>query len=1059
MFSKKKKFSKCPLSFPLPDLIAFQIESYKKFLKESLKELFQEFFPIKDYTEKAYDLHFIGYALGDLKYKTPLEARMENDSFGRPLRVKFRLINKILGKEEEGEVFFCEMPEITERGTFVVNGVERVCVSQLMRSPGVFFVLSFKKSERRFFGAKIIPARGAWIELDTDSQGVIWAKIDKRRRIPASALLRAFGCESNEEILEIFEKERQEGEIDYIEETLKKDKTKSQIEAQIEIFRSLRPGELPTKENAKTFFENLFFNYARYNLSEVGRWRMQYRLNRPFKEPISRKDRFLKKEDLIEVIKEIIRLNNDPLAEPDNIDHLGCRRVRRIGELLEMRLRLGMMRMERQIKNRMSIVKPEEASLKNIVYPKPFASQVREFFMLFSLSQFMDNTNPLSELEHKRRLSAMGPGGLTRERAGFEVRDVQPSHYGRICPIQTPEGKNVGLVVHLDLYSRFNKFGFLETPYFKVEKHKVTNKIEYLNAYEEENTIIASAAEVEGKEKEIKKKRVEARVKGRPSIVSSKEIKYVDVSPQQILSVSSSLIPFLERDDANRALMGSNMQRQAVPLIKSEPPLVATGFEKVVAENSRLLVEAKEEGKVLEVDGKRIVISEKGGKKKEYLLQNFVRTNQFTTVHQKPLVKKGEYVKKGKVLVESYGISQGQIGLGKNLLCAFMPWRGYNYEDAIIVSERLLKEDTFTSCHIENFSCDVTETKLGPEITTNDIPNVSERKLRNLDENGFPIEGAEMEAGDILVGKISPKGEEELSPEEVLLRKIFGEEAKEIKDTSLYLPHGKRGKVIRVKVFKRKKGSLLEPGVIKRIQVEIGYLRRLTVGDKLAGRHGNKGVIAKILPEEDMPFLEDGRPVDIVLNPLSVASRMNLGQIYETHLGFAAKKLGYQAICPPFDGASEGEIKEELKKAGLPEDGKVKLYDGRTGLPFKEKVTVGVIYMMKLIHMVEDKIHARAIGPYSLITQQPLGGKALYGGQRFGEMEVWALEGYGAAYSLQEMLTIKSDDVLGRTNAYETIIRGKEIEQPRVPSSFNVLVCELRSLGLNIQKIKKKYKK
>jgi DNA-directed RNA polymerase subunit beta len=1048
---KKKNFGKYSFKFDYPDLVEFQISSFDDFVSNKLNKLFADFSPIKDYSEKEFELHF-----KDFKFETPKlnakEAKENNLSFEAPLKVRCSLKIKSIGEERENEVYFCDFPMITERGTFVLNGVERVLVSQLIRSPGVFFTANFFYGQK-FFGAKVIPNRGAWLEIETDHNGILWIKIDRKRRVPATTLLRFFELQSDEEIINTFSKDMDGAPVNYIEETLKKDFTKNRDEAIIEIYGHLRPGDLATLENAETYLKGMFFNYQRYDLSEVGRWRMRQRLNMEGQEKITREDLLLTKEDIIATIKEIIRLNKDPEAQPDNIDHLGNRRIRTLAELLEARLRVGMLRMERIIKDRMSTVDLEEAEPRSIINPRPFSSQVKEFFTLSQLSQFMDNQNPLAELEHKRRLSAMGPGGLTRERARFDVRDVQPSHYGRICPIQTPEGQNVGLISHLALFSKLNQLGFLETPYFKVKDGKITSQAEYLNAYEEEKYVIAPATTKQDDKGVIKEKLVEARIGSKPGVIESKKVEYIDISPQQILSTASALIPFLEHDDANRALMGSNMQRQAVPCLNPEPPLVATGAEEKVARDSGQIVIAEDDGTIKEVDSTKIVLKTKKGDIEHGLL-NYVRSNQYTAIHQKAVVNKGDKVKKGDILCDAASISEGQVALGKNLLCAFIPWRGANYEDALVISERVLKQDLFTSLHIEDFTCDARETKLGPEITTNDIPNVSEEKLRNLDSDGIIRIGAEVEAGDILVGKISPKGKEELTPEEMLLKKIFGEESQEIKDTSLVLSHGKRGKVIRVQVFEREKGDLLEPGVIKKIHVEIAYLRKISVGDKLAGRHGNKGVIAKVLSPAEMPFLEDGTPVDIIFNPLSVASRMNIGQIFEIHLGFAANKLGYQAICPAFDGPTEQDIKDELVKAGFSEDGKSTLYDGKTGMAFDSKITVGYMYVLKLIHMVEDKIHMRSIGPYSLITQQPLGGKAQFGGQRFGEMEVWALEGYGAAHTLQEMLTIKSDDVPGRAETYESIVKGEEIKTPHIPSSFNVLVSELKSLGLDIEVIK-----
>ncbi|MBM3257986.1 MAG: DNA-directed RNA polymerase subunit beta [Candidatus Nealsonbacteria bacterium] len=848
------------------------------------------------------------------------------------------------------------------------------------------------------------------------------------------------------------------GEIKYIEETLKRDTAHSQAEAFVEIYQRLRPGDLATPDTARELIENMFFNFERYDLSKVGRWRMSQRLpsqpqkSKKTEEEIKVQDRVLKLEDVVSVIKEIIRLNNTPGSQPDQIDHLGNRRVRTLNELLQNRLRVGLMRMERIIKDRMSTLDVFTLTPTQLINPRPFMAVVKEFFTSSQLSQFMDNENPLAELEHKRRLSSTGPGGLTRERAGFEVRDVQPSHYGRICPIQTPEGPNIGLVGHMASFPRINQYGFLETPYFKVDKRRITSEIRYLNAYEEEKYNIASGAVPIDNKGYIIPEKVEARIKGEAGVIDRDKIDFIDVSSEQSVSIATSCIPFLQNDDANRALMGSNMQRQSVPLFNPAPPLVSTGVERKVALDSGQVIVAEDEGTVSDVDANHIVIRLKGGSKsKTYHLKTFIRTNQYTCFHQKPIVKKGKIVKKGDILTDGGSIAQGSLALGQNILVAFMPWRGGNFEDSIIISERLVKDDAYTSIHIESFACDVRETKLGPELTTSDIPNVSEEKLKDLDEEGIIRIGAEVGPNDILVGKISPKGEADLTAEERLLRAIFGEKAREIKDSSLLMEHGKRGRVVGVKIFSRELGHKLEPGVIKKIEVEIAQLREIKAGDKLAGRHGNKGVVSMVLPVEEMPFMADGTPVDIILNPMSVASRMNLGQILETHLGWAAKTSGFQAITPALAGATESDIKKELKTAGLPEDGKIVLYDGRTGAAFSKPVTVGYIYMMKLIHMVEDKIHMRSIGPYSLITQQPLGGKAQFGGQRFGEMEVWALEGYGAANTLQEMLTIKSDDMPGRAATYEAILKGEEIKAPSIPASFNLLVAELKSLGLSVE--------
>ncbi len=1081
---KVKNFGKSKIALTLPYLLSVQKESWQNFWDRDIKELFQEISPIRDYSRKELELWFLDYRLDESKYKTDLEAKQNNDSFEAALRIRVKLVNLKTKKEKEEEIFLTDFPLMTDRGTFIINGVERAAIAQLIRSPGAFFSVQ-KIQGRNYFGAKIIPNRGAWLEIETEPSGFIGVKIDRKRKVAITTLLRAFGLVTDLNIKEAFQDIDKDAEIKYIEETIKKDITHNQAEALVEVYHRLRPGDLVTPDTAKELIENMFFNFERYDLSKVGRWRMWQRLPslnleaRSIKSEINSKfeiqnlkhdklitleDRVLKLEDVIAVVREIIRLNNTPDAKPDQIDHLGNRRVRTLGELLQNRLRLGLMRMERNIKDRMSILDIDIITPSQTINPKPFMAATKEFFTSSQICQFMDNENPLAELEHKRRLSATGPGGLTRERAGFEVRDVQPSHYGKICPIQTPEGPNVGLVGHLASFARINPYGFLETPYFKVEKGKVLTDVQYLNAYEEEKYNIAAGTVVLDEKGNIIPEKVEARIKGEPGVSDRDKIDFIDVSSEQSISIATSLVPFLQNNDANRALMGSNMQRQSVPVIKPVAPLVLTGVEERVARDSGLEVIAEYDGVVSEADANHIKLSEEGvagktkkTKEKVYPLRTFIRTNQYTCFHQRPIVKKGEKIKKGDVLADGGAIDHGQLALGRNVLVSFMSWRGRNFEDAIIISEKLVKDDVYTSICIENFSCDVRETKLGPEVTTGDIANVSEEKLKDLDEEGIIRIGAEVGPNSILVGKISPKGEQDLTAEERLLRAIFGDKARDVKDTSLLMEHGKRGRVIEVKIFSRELGHKLEPGVIKKIEVEVAEIRKIQAGDKLSGRHGNKGVVSVVLPEEEMPFMEDGTPIDIILNPLSVASRMNLGQILETHLGFAAYKLGYQAISPSLAGATEVDIKKELVLAGLPEDGKIRLFDGRTGLAFRERITVGYIYMMKLIHMVEDKIHMRSIGPYSLITQQPLGGKAQFGGQRFGEMEVWALEGYGASHILQELMTIKSDDVPGRAATYESILKGEEIRNPSVPASFNLLVAELKSLGFSVE-IKEKPK-
>jgi len=1098
MFKETKNFAKQKIKWvDMPNFVAMQLDSYRWFLKDGLKELFDEMSPVSDYTGKELDLYFHDYYFDEPKFDE-LKAKQNGLSYEAPLRVRLELINKRTKKSKEQEIYLGDFPLMTDRGTFIVNGVERVVVSQLIRSPGVFFTALLYRN-RKLFGAKVIPNRGAWLEFETDPDGVISVKIDRKRKTPVTALLRVFGAhqskfttsdvvvqqrrrtsgsgiqDSNEDLLKLF-KDVDTGDIKHIEATLKKDPSKNAAESFVEIYKHLRPGDPATADNAKQLVESIFFRNDRYDLAKVGRFKMNQRLNKSeIRNPKSetnyeykKEEMLLSFEDLRDIVSEIIRLNNTEDAVPDDIDHLGNRRVRSLGELLQTKIRVGLARMDRIIRDRMSTYDINMLAPAQLINARPLIAAVKEFFTFSQLAQFMDQVNPLAELEHKRRISAMGPGGLTRERAGFEVRDVHVSHYGRICPIETPEGPNIGLVVHLASYARVNELGFVETPYAKVKNFRITGEIEWLNAFDEEKYVIAHGGTKYDKDNKIIESVVEARIMGKPQMVKREKVQYVDVSPQQIFSVATSLIPFLEHDDATRALMGSNMQRQAVSCVKPQAPLVGTGIEERAAMDSGQVITALDDGIVTAVDAEHIAIeitnhksqitnkkqTTKGGQR-VYQLNNFLRSNQYTSMSQQPLVEKGDKVKKGQALADGAATQNGNLALGQNLLVAFLSWGGANFEDAIIISERLVKDDRFTSIHIEDYSIDVRDTKLGPEITTPDIPNVSEEKLKNLDEEGIIRIGAEVISGDILVGKISPKGEADLTSEERLLQAIFGEKARDVKDTSLLLSHGKRGRVVGIKIFSRDQGDKLEPGVIKRVQVEVAQLRKVQVGDKLAGRHGNKGVISKILAEEDMPYLSDGTPVDIILNPLGVASRMNIGQILETHLGWAASKIGYRAITPSLDGATEEDIKIELKKAGLPESGKVILLDGQTGEPFNDKVTVGVIYIMKLNHLVEDKIHMRSVGPYSLITQQPLGGKAQFGGQRFGEMEVWALEGYGAAHTLQEMITIKSDDVTGRAAAFDAIIRGEEIKKPNIPASFNVLVNELKSLGLNVELVER----
>ncbi|MDP2693035.1 MAG: DNA-directed RNA polymerase subunit beta [bacterium] len=1098
---ERKFFTDIRDRMPLPDLIEAQKESYQWFFHEGMKELFDEISPITDFAGRDLELYFEDYYIDEPKFDE-VTCREKNITFEAPLRVVARLINKRTKKENRQEIYLGDIPVMTDRGTFVVNGIERVVVSQLIRSPGAFFTAETVRG-RRYYGSKIIPNRGAWIEVETDQNNVIWIKVDRKRKVAATGLLRAFGISTDEEILKAFVDVDVHPNIKYIENTLEKDVSTNEDEGLIEVYKRIRPGDLATADNARGLIHAMFFNFDRYDLGRVGvyKFNTKFSLNLDPKKFDSKEERVLSPGKLIQVLKEVVRLNVSQ-EEPDDIDHLGNRRVRSVGELVQNRFRVGMARMERIVKDRMSTYEIESLNPNKLINARPVIGAVREFFMSSQLSQFMDQVNPLAELEHKRRISALGPGGLSRDRAGFEVRDVHTTHYGRICPIATPEGPNIGLVGHLSSFAKVNSFGFIETPYRKVihdvpnearftkgeivrddvsgivkageritleiakklegkkgldtvaVKPRATNEIVYLNSFDEERVITASSTTPMDKDGFLLEDRIPARVEGEPSIIEVEKIDYLDVASNQILSVATSLIPFLEHDDATRALMGTNMQRQAVPCIIPDSPIVGTGIEAKAAQNSGHAILAKRDGKVTVVDGNKIEITSRG-KTDVYKMNKFVRSNASSSINQRPLVHLGDNIKKGDVLCDGPSIQNGELALGQNVLVAYMVWDGYNYEDAIIISERLVQNDNYTSVHIEDNATDVRETKLGSEVVTSDIPNVSEEKLKNLDSEGVVRLGAEVHSGDILVGKITPKGETELTSEERLLRAIFGEKARDVRDSSLYLEHGEQGKVINIEVFTTENGDKLQPGVMKQVQITIADLRKIQVGDKMAGRHGNKGVISKVVPVEDMPFLEDGTPVDIILSPLGVVSRMNLGQLLETHLGLAANALGYKAATPALNGITEAQIKGELEKAGMATDGKVQLYDGRTGVVFDNRTTVGYNYMLKLNHMVEDKIHQRSIGSYSLITQQPLGGKAQFGGQRFGEMEVWALEAYGAAHTLQEILTIKSDDVPGRSKAYEAIIKGEKITKVNLPESFNVLVRELKGLCLDVKLMSK----
>ncbi len=1107
---ERRSFGKIPSVLEVPRLVQIQIDSFQWFIREGMRELLAEISPISDFTNKSMDLSFLDYRFGTPRIGEA-ECRERDTTYSAPLYVQARLLIKETGEVKDTEIFMGDFPMMTEDGTFIINGAERVVVSQLVRSPGIYYTKAEDPSTgRSLFAAKLIPNRGAWLEFETSNRDILSVKVDRKRRMPVTILLRAIGYSTDEQLMDLYQDVDTNPEHRYLTSTLDKepmkgatDERKAREDALLELYRRIRPGDPPTRDNAENLLTNLFFNPRRYDLARVGR----YKLNKRLLLPEETADRTLTKNDMVQIVAQLIRLNNGE-GEPDDIDHLGNRRIRAVGELIQMQVRAGLARMERVVKERMTIQDPETATANALINIRPVMAAVREFFGGSQLSQFMDQTNPLAELNNKRRLSALGPGGLSRDRAGFDVRDVHHSHYGRICPIETPEGPNIGLIGSLATYGRINQYGFIETPYRRViqvldlqrdDRHLVgrtltervlhpetkeeiaardtvidaaladrireaglrtvrikgfvTRDIEYLSADVEENYTIAQANVALDAEGHFVESRVAARHGERILVEAAERMDYMDVSPKQVVSVSTALIPFLEHDDANRALMGANMQKQAVPLLRPESPIVGTGIEYQTARDSGQVVVARENGIVVAVDSRSITMRDDAGEMHNYSLHKFRRSNQDTCINQRPIVHEGDSVQAGQIMADSSSTEGGELALGQNVVVAFMPWEGGNFEDAILVSERLVREDYFTSIHIEKYECEARDTKLGPEEITRDIPNVGEDSLSDLDDDGIIRIGAEVKPNDILVGKVTPRGETDLSAEERLLRAIFGEKARDVKDTSLRVPHGARGTVIDVKVYRREEDAELPAGVNQMVRVMIAQRRKITEGDKMAGRHGNKGVISRVLPVEDMPYLPDGRPVDIILNPIGVPSRMNLGQLLEVHLGWAAKELGYKVATPVFDGAREEEIRDMLVEAGLPEDGKVDLYDGRTGEKFDRPVTVGVMYMLKLHHLVEDKIHARSTGPYSLVTQQPLGGKAQFGGQRFGEMEVWALEAYGAAHILQEMITVKSDDVVGRVKTYEAIVKGEEIRESGVPESFKVLVKELRSLGLSVEVI------
>lgn len=1036
-------FTEGDQALPIPDLTAHQKDSWEDFVKSGLREVFNELNPIDDYTGQKLSLRFKDYY-----FKTPAEdektAKYNLSTYAAPLHVIVELTNKVTGEVKEQDIYFGDYPWMTERATFIINGTERVVVSQLIRSAGVFFTAD-EHNGKRYYGAKVIPGRGAWLEFETTPGGCIYVKIDRRRKIPITTFLRALGIASDEEIRAQFT-EIDNGPISYINSTLEKDTSTSQATALLEVYRRLRPGDLATVENAKSMIERTFFDYRRYDCSRVGRFKLNRRLG--FDTPNDAAHRTLQMQDVLAIISEIIRLNNT--QEPaDDIDSLANRRVKLVGELVQRQFRLGMLRLQRNILDRMSMADPEEVTPSQLLNSRPVVAAVKEFFSSSQLSQLMDEVNGYSELAHKRRLSSMGPGGLTRERAGFDVRDAHPTHYGRICTVETPEGGNVGLVLNLATYARINEYGFIEAPYRVVKNGKVTDEVVYVDAATEEDMIIADASVKLNDKGEFVEDWVSARVKGRPSQVASNLVTHIDAAHKEILGTSASLIPFVEKNRVDRSLMACAMQKQAVPLLKNDAPIVGTGIEHEIAMNTSQVVVAEAAGEVVKADGISVIVKYKDGEK-EYSLEHFQKTNDDRCYNQRVKVVRGQKVKKGDILIEGASVTNGELALGKDLLVAFMPWRGYNMDDAIVISSRLVEDDELTSINIKDFDVEVRETKLGPEQVTRDIPNVPEKSLRHLGEDGIVVVGSEVQPGDILVGKITPKGEQELSSEERLLRAIFGEKAKDVRDTSVRMDGSSTGKVVGVRVYTREQGHELKAGVLMQIRIYVAEMRKISVGDKIAGRHGNKGVVSRILPVEDMPFMEDGTPIDILLSPMGVPSRMNLGQLFEVHLGMAARALGYEVATPSFNGVPDEVISDQLEKAGFSRDGRVQLYDGLTGEPFNERTSVGVMHMLKLHHMVEDKIHARSTGPYTTVTQQPLGGKAQNGGQRFGEMEVWALEAYGAATTLQEMLTIKSDDVYGRAQAYKSIIKREPIEGPKLPEGFNVLVKEFQGLGLKV---------